>query len=215
MNKNGVKFGEKHSIDDWDLLLVSKSIGDPDPKTLDVEIPGANGKLDFSEWTGEILYNNRTLVFNFDIYDNPSNWWALKSKITNYLHGKRLKIILDQDSEYYYYGRCKITDFSNETTVAHITIECDCDPYKYKVSKTIKEYTVTQGSSYTFTNGRMKVAPTLTLSAAMTLSFNGKSISLGNGTQKVLDIEFVEGDNIITVTTGSGTLKAEYQEGDL
>ena len=136
--KNGVKFGDKHSIDDWDLLMTNKSIPDAEPKTKEVDIEGANGKLDLTEWTGEVLFNNRTLTFTFDIFDSPSNWWPLKRKISNYLHGKKLKIVLDQDEDYYYYGRCKVTDFSNETTVAHITIECDCDPFIYKIEVTFK-----------------------------------------------------------------------------
>ena len=30
---NGVKFGEKHTIIDWDLLMTSKNIGEAVPKT--------------------------------------------------------------------------------------------------------------------------------------------------------------------------------------
>ena len=212
---NGVKFGDKHSTNDWNLLMVNKSIGEAEPKLIDVDIPGSNGKLDLSEWTGEVLYNNRTLVFNFDIYDSPSNWWDLKRKINNYLHGKRLKIILDQDNKYYYYGRCKVADFSNETTVAHITIECDCDPFIYKNEITTETKEVSAGGEYTFTNSKMSVVPTLTLSAAMTLTFNNKSISLEAGTYQILDIRFVEGTNTIGVTTGTGTLTVSYQEGSL
>ena len=28
---NGVKFGDKHSITDWDLLMTSRGIGDAEP----------------------------------------------------------------------------------------------------------------------------------------------------------------------------------------
>ena len=49
----------------------------------------------------------------------------------------------------------------------------------------------------------------------MTLEFKGNSYSLNAGTHIVLGIEFVEGENKITVTTGSGTLTVEYQEARL
>ena len=209
---NGVKFGDKHSIDDWDLLMVSKSIGDAEPKTIDVDIVGSNGKLDLSEWTGEILYNNRTLTFNFDIYDSPSNWWTLKRQITNYLHGKKLKIILDQDNSYYYYGRCKVTDFSNETTVAHITIECDCDPFIYKKEITTK--TITGTGTLTLSNSRKRVMPTITSNSSMQFTFEGKTFVV-NGTLQSPDIILKEGDNIIEVISGTGTLAVTYQEGEL
>ena len=209
---NGVKFGDKHSIDDWDLLMTGKSIPDAEPKIIDVDIAGSHGKLDLSEWTGEILYNNRTLSFSFDIFDSPSNWWTLKREITNYLHGKKLKIVLDQDADYYYYGRCKVVDFSNETTVAHITIECDCEPFIYKKDITTK--TITGTGTLNLTNGRKKVMPIITSTASMQCIFENKTFVV-NGTLKSPDIILKEGDNILEVISGTGTLTVTYQEGEL
>lgn len=212
---NGVKFGDKHSITDWDLLMTSKSIGEPEPKILTVEIPGSDGTKDLTEAFGEVNYNNRTLTFNFDLFQSPSDWWTLKEKISKYLHGKKLKIILDQDPNYFYLGRCKITNFSNDYTVAHLTIECDCEPYKYKLSETSNTKTITAGTTYTYSNLYKSVIPTLVLSAAMTLEFKDNTYILGAGTHKVLDIKFVEGNNSIKVTAGSGTLTVKYQEATL
>ena len=212
---NGVKFGDKHSITDWDLLMTSKNIGNAEPKILTVEIPGSDGVKDLTEAFGEVNYNNRILTFNFDLFQSPSNWWTLEENISKYLHGKKLKIILDQDPNYYYLGRCKITNFSNDYTVAHLTIEGDCEPYKYKLSETSVENTVTAGTTYTYSNSYKSVIPTLVLSAAMTLEFKGNTYSLSAGTHKVLDIKFVEGNNSIKVTAGSGNLTVKYQEGTL
>lgn len=209
---NGVKFGDKHSIDDWDLLMTGKSIPDAEPKIIDVDIAGSHGKLDLSEWTGEILYNNRTLTFTFDIFDSPSNWWTLKREISNYLHGKKLKIVLDQDAEYYYYGRCKVTDFSNETTVAHLTIECDCEPFIYKKDVTVK--TITGTGTLVLSNARKRVMPTITSTSSMQFTFENKTFTV-NGTLQSPDIILKEGNNTIEVISGTGTLSATYQEGEL
>lgn len=212
---NGVKFGDKHSITDWDLLMTSRNIGDAEPKTNYVEVPGADGTKDLTEAFGDIKYNNRTLSPTFDMFQKPSDWVTLKDKITNYLNGKKLKIIYDVDPNYYYYGRCRVTNFSNDYTVGHITIEAICEPYKYKLEKTVVENSVVAGTTYTFKNDRKKVVPTLILNANMTLQFNGNNYSLNAGTHKVLDIEFVEGNNEIKVIEGSGVLKVEYQEARL
>lgn len=209
---NGVKFGDKHSITDWDLLMVNKSIGDAEPKNIDVDVPGSNGKLDLTEWTGEILYNNRLLVFDFDIYDSPSNWWTLKRQITNYLHGKKLRIILDQDPNYYYVGRCKVTNFSNETTVAHITIECDCEPFVYKKDITTK--TITGTGTLNLSNSRKRVMPTINSTESMQFTFEEKTFVV-NGTLQSPDIILKEGDNILEVISGTGTLTVTYQEAEL
>lgn len=209
---NGVKFGDKHSINDWDLLMTNKNIEDAEPKIIEIEIPGSNGKLDLSEWTGEVLYNNRTLTFNFDIFDSPSNWWTLKQEITKYIHGKKLKIVLDQDNKYYYYGRCKVADFSNETTVAHLTIECDCEPFKYKNEVTTESITGT--GPLILSNSKKSVMPKITSTQSMEFTFEGKSFVV-NGTLQSPDIILKEGENIIEVTSGAGTLTATYQEGEL
>lgn len=209
---NGVKFGDKHSIEDWDLLMTGKSIPDAEPKTIEVDIPGSDGVLDLTEWTGEVLYNNRTLTFTFDIFDSPSNWWTLKHQISNYLHGKKLKIILDQDKGHYYYGRCKVTDFSNETTIAHLTIECNCEPYIYK--NEITEKTITGTGTLTLPNAKKRVMPKITSTGSMQFTFEGKSFVV-NGTLQSPDIILKEGNNILEVTSGTGTLTVTYQEAEL
>lgn len=212
---NGIKFGDKHTITDWDLLMTARNIEDAEPDENYVKIPGADGEKDLTEAFGEVKYLPRTLSPEFDMFQKPSDWMTLKDEITNYLHGKKMRIIYDTDPNYYYYGRCKVVDFSNDFTVGHITIEAKCDPYKYKINPTIVTNEVSIGNTYVYTNDRKTVVPELTLSSAMTLEFNGKSFSLGAGTHTNLEIEFVEGDNEITITSGSGTLTVTYQEARL
>lgn len=212
---NGVKFDDKHSIIDWDLLMVSKSIPLPEPKTISVDIPGRDGKIDLSNAFGEIKYENRTLTFDFDIFSNPSDWWELREKIAQTLYDKKIKIILDQDSNYYYLGRCKITSFTTTFTVAHISIECDCEPFKYKLTETSISNPLVVGETYTFSNLDKSVIPIFELSDEATVEFEGNSYSLSAGTHKVLDIIFKRGNNYIKIISGTGTMKLTYQEATL
>lgn len=213
---NGVKFGDKHSIIDWDLLMTARNIGEAEPYENYISIPGANGEKDLTEAFGETKYKPRTLSPSFDMFQKPSDWLKLKDEITNYLHGKKMKVIYDTEPDYYYFGRCKVGGFSNDYTVAHITIEVYCsDPFKYKLNPTVVTNEVVVGNTYTYTNERKTVIPTLTLSAAMTLEFNGNTYSFNAGTYTNLSIEFVEGINEIKVVSGSGILTVEYQEAKL
>lgn len=212
---NGVKFDDKHSIIDWDLLMVSKSIPLPEPKTISVDIPGRDGKIDLSNAFGEIKYENRTLTFDFDIFSNPSDWWELREKIAQTLYDKKIKIILDQDSNYYYLGRCKITSFTTTFTVAHISIECDCEPFKYKLTETSISNPLVVDETYTFSNLDKSVIPIFELSDEATVEFEGNSYSLSAGTHKVLDIIFKRGNNYIKIISGTGTMKLTYQEATL
>ena len=211
---NGVTFGSKNSIIDWDLLMVSKSIGEAEPITNYIEIPGRDGALDLSESLGEIKYKNRTLSFEFDLF-NPISFYTTQREITNYLDGRKLKITLDQDPNYYFYGRCRVNSSSITKNLGHFTVECICEPYRYKQSITTISNSVSTGNSYNYINDRKSVVPTLTLSSAMTLEFDGNTYSLNSGSQKVLDIEFKEGTNTIKVINGSGTLSVSYQEASL
>lgn len=213
---NGVTFGNKHTVNDWDLLMTARNIGDAEPYENYISIPGADGEKDLTEAFGEIRYKPRTLAPSFDMFQNPQNWLRLKDEITNYLHGRKMRVIYDTDPNYYYYGRCKVSDFSNDYTVGHITIEVYCsDPYKYKINPTIVTNEVTVGQTYTYINDRKSVIPTLTLSASMTLEYLGNTYSINAGTHTNLPFEFVQGENKIKVISGSGTLTVEYQEARL
>jgi len=211
---NGVTFGNKNSVTDWDLLMTAKTIGEAVPKTKYVEIPGRDGALDFTESTGEVKYSDRTLTFRFELL-NPSSFWETQRKIVNHLNGRKLKIILDQDPNYYFYGRCKVANDNLIKNLGEFNIECICDPYKYKKEETVITQNVSVGNSYNYINDRKSVIPTLTLSSAMTIEFEGNSYSLGAGSQKVLDIQFKEGTNTIEIISGSGTLTVAYQEASL
>lgn len=212
---NTIKFGIKDSYDDFGLILNPKERPKPSPKYEYVSIPARNGDIDLTEAFGDVFYENLSYPLEFTVIDAINTWDSKLRTITNYLHGKKMKVTFSDDPDYYYLGRVTINELSSDRNIGLLSLECNFEPYKYKNEVTIKEYSVSAGNTYTFTNGRMKVVPTLTLSAAMTISFNGKSISLNAGTYKALDVEFVEGENDITITTGSGTLKAEYQEADL
>lgn len=212
---NSVTFGTKNSYDDFGILLRPKTRPKPSPIYEKVSIPGRNGPLDFTEWAGDVFYDNLSFPLEFYVID-PMNTWDEKLRvITNYLHGRKMKVTFSDEPDFYYLGRVKINELSSDRSVGMLSIECDFEPYKYKQNVTSKQYNVTAGSSYEFTNDRMRVVPTLTLSAAMTIEFEGNSYSLGAGSSKVLDIQFKEGVNTIKVITGSGTLKAEYQEASL
>ena len=212
---NTVKFGSKDSYEDFGLILRPKERPKPNPKYEYVSIPARNGDLDLTEAFGDVFYNNLSFPLEFNVIDSINTWNDKLSEITNYLHGRKLEVIFSDDPTYYYVGRITVNELSSDMNVGILSLECNFEPYKYKREITVKEYTVSAGNTYAFENERMKVTPTLILSSAMTIEFNGISYSLGAGSSKVLGIQFTEGNNIIKVITGSGTLRAEYREGSL
>lgn len=130
----GITFGNLHSYRDLNLILAEKVIGAPTPKTELIEIPGSDGVLDFTEFFDGIKYNNRKLSFGFSTMVPQSEFMSLFSAVQNALHGQKLTIILDDDPEWYYIGRISVSEWKAERLTGKLTIDCDCEPYKYRMS---------------------------------------------------------------------------------
>ena len=129
---NGVTFGEKHSLRDWGLLLKSRPvISPPEAKTIYIDVAGADGSLDLTEaLTGDVKYKNRKVSFEFIVLDARNRWSNIYSEIMDYLHGQQMKIVLDEDSSYYYVGRLNVDEWNSNKVTSTIKISGIVDPYK-------------------------------------------------------------------------------------
>ena len=211
---NGVTIGEKHSFNDWGTRLSTMSITLPLPKTNYVDVPGRDGPLDLTEVFGQVNYYNRDFTIELTKLDIARQWESLITEISNYVHGKKLKITFDKDSDYYYYARCTVDRLSTSAMLGIITIYCTADPYRYKQEQTVVEETIDTTGTITLTNDRMPSIPTITVDAEMTLTWGDYEVTLSAGEHKLLDLVLEEGDNTISVS-GTGTITFTYQEGAL
>ena len=99
----GVTFGIKHSYEDFGLILSSKEIGLPTPKTESVSVIGRNGDLDLTDALGDdVKFENRKLSFTFSLLNGARDWTVTLSNLSNYLHGKKMRIVMDADKTFYY-----------------------------------------------------------------------------------------------------------------
>ena len=213
---NGILFGNKHTYDDWDLVLTGKSLGLPSPKTSSVNVDGADGEIDISEVvSGEIKFSNRILQFEFTMTTDYEEYNELVTNIANYLHGRKLKIILDEDDDYYYYGRCQINQWKSDKRIGKIVIQCNCEPYKYTLRPMIVTSKIS-GKTYVKVVGkRMTVTPIIEVSNNMEIIVDGKSNTLYAGEKnEILDLFIKEGVNTL-VFNGNGEVKISYIGGEL
>ena len=132
----GITFGDVHSYNDLHLILSSKEIGSPAVKTRKIEVEGADGALDLTDFFGEPKYEDVQHKFEFSTVVPKAEFLSLFSTIKNTLHGKKMRIILDDDPLFYYLGRVSVSGFTNDKNIGHVSITADCEPYKYKVEKT-------------------------------------------------------------------------------
>lgn len=133
----GIYFDNIHSYDDMNLILSSVSIPPPAVKTNYVNIPGADGQIDLTEALGEVYYKDRECSFTFSTFPYE-NIEEKKTQITNLLHGKRCKITLDKDPDYYWEGRCKVNSYASDRNLHQIVVGATVSPYKLKQLETIR-----------------------------------------------------------------------------
>lgn len=130
----GVTFGTFHSYRAWGLMLQSRPvISPPEPKYKLVEVPGSNAIIDLTEaLTGTVTYKPREIKCQFVAKASRERWAKIHSDIMNAIHGQRLKIVLDNDPDYYFMGRITVGDMQKEKGVMVLPITATVEPFKYE-----------------------------------------------------------------------------------
>ena len=138
----GTQFGDKHSTRDWGVYpSIRPEIGLPETNTNYVEIPYSNVTLDFTEvLTGFPTYRNREITWKFLYIGKREDWSNKYSEIARDVHGKRLKIIMDEDPSYYYMGRCEMESWESDRLSSTITIKATCEPFKYELKSSLEDW---------------------------------------------------------------------------
>lgn len=213
----GITFGNYHSHTDFQLILASKTIGTPSPKTETIDIPGGDGVLDLTDFFGETKYSNRNLSFEFSSMVIPSEFMTLFSTVQNALHGKKMAITLDDDPDWYYTGRISVSEWKAERNIGKLTIDCDCEPYKMQNSPTVISKAVDGTDTIVLPNSRKRTVPEVVITSEAGLNIvygTGNVWDLGSGSYTLPELELVEGDNAVTVT-GTGTITFTYTQAKL
>lgn len=215
---NGITFGTHHSWRDLQLILQpGKEIASPAVKVKKIDVEGADSALDYTDYFGEPKYEDLKHKFDFETIVPQSQFLAVFSKVKNALHGKKMRIVLDDDPLFYYMGRLHVSNLTVEKAVGKLSIEAECEPYKYKMDKTVVTNAVSGTTNITLTNLRKRVVPQVVISSSgtMKITFQQSNVwDLSSGTYTLPELELAEGDNIVTVT-GTGTVTFTYQEAGL
>lgn len=142
---HSITFGDKNTWTDWHLVPTSRPvIAPPKPKTQYVDIPGADGSIDLTEsLAGRPVFSNRegTLEFivlnDFNVDDYNYNWIDVYTDILQYLHGRSMRMILEDDPKYYYEGRFEVNSWTSDANNSKISINYIVSPYKYLIDSPI------------------------------------------------------------------------------
>lgn len=212
----GIRFGAFHSYDDLRLILSKKEMGSPTVKAQKLDIPGADGTLDLTDFFGEPKYEDVTHRFDFSTSYPQEEFITQFSTIKNKIHGRKMRVILDDDPLFFWVGRCHVSGFTSEKGIGTISVEVDCEPYKYKLDHTVMAYAINGAQTINLTNARKRAVPEVQVftDTSLTVDFRGNSWTLGKGNYTLPELELTAGDNPVTVT-GIGTITFVWQEGEL
>ena len=232
---HSITFGDKNTYDDWHLAPSSRPLFDPPkPKTKYLDIPGASGSIDLSEsLTSFPLFEDREGDIEFYVLNGYQEWQTLYSEIMDYLHGKKMNAVLEDDLSYHYEGRFSVNKWKSDSYWSKITISYRVNPYKWKNEKTtdewlwdtfnfetdiIREYKDLQVNGSLDVNvygNRKTVCPTFISDSDMQVKYNGNTYNITANTEtEILEIALTPGDNILTFI-GNGTVTINYRGGSL
>ena len=229
---HSITIGDKNTWDDWHLVPTSRPLVPPPSVNASyVTIPGSNGALDLTEaLTGYPTYTNRTGSWEFLVLNGYGEWYARYSEIMGYLHGKKFRAILDDDPNYYYEGRFAVDSWASNKDWSRITINFNVGPYKIEVHgidenwiwdtfnfetdmvHAYKDIEISDNTNVVIYNDIMRVRPTIICSAAMSVTYLGKTYQLTAGENNVREIVLSEGSNTLTFN-GSGTVTIQMHGG--
>ena len=227
---HSMTIGGKHTFLDWGLMPAEIPVfAQAAPALSFEEVPGASGALDYTEvLSGEIPYQNREGSFEFIVLPGQS-YETVRSTIANFLAGKRLNCVLDDDTTYFYTGRFWLNEAQSNRGYGTIVISYVVDPYKYSNLQTgsmdwlwndLFNTTIYYG---TFTVSGTKarnlinpsgsaVTPKFTCSSAMVVTKGGTTYNLPAGTTTNPGFTLAPGNNNMTFA-GNGTVLVDYSIG--
>lgn len=230
----GVTFDDRiHTERDWGLKLLSVYIPMPDPKTQILDIPGGDGSIDLTEINGRPAYNDRDGVeLAFDLMDGSyENWFLKYSQFAAEVHGRKVKMVLDDDPDHYYMVRLKLDGKKSNPVYGQITFSGTAEPFKYDLTATnepwlwdtfnfetgvireIEEVEITaENNKVTIVGAGIDTPPVFVVSQAdnLKLTYGGRTYTLKVGRNRFPAVRVGKEDVTLTFS-GTGKFEVEYR----
>lgn len=220
---HGIWINGKNTLSEYGLaLLADLSIGSPEPRMKYIEVPEADGNLDFTEALtgGVVRYGMRTISLQlYPVHDiiagskkpaTEEHAALIRQKLMDEVHGRKVKLWLPDDPRHYFLGRMAIGDkggFNNTT----IPITMTAEPWRYKNLET--EIRITSSGRYNLANETRRVIPVFTsTTGGAVITFGSVQHTMTVGNNQWSDIQLQPGRNLISITGVSQPVIVKYQE---
>ena len=224
-----------NTYDDFFLVPTSRPvINPPAQKRVTVDVPGANGVLDLTNsLTPYPVFSNRQGSIEFAVLnDRPdgSSWSSVYWRLMNLIHGRKLRIELEDDLNWFYTGYLSVNEWrsNSDGTWSNVTLDYDLDPYKITDYVTRLQYSMTNTTTqFVWGLGRseigyMPIVPKITTTRSNVTVWSSltdyRRTFERAGTY--IDPGFVfyaagDGDETSLMTQGGGDIYLEFNQGVL
>lgn len=131
----GVKQGDTSVVyNTWDdLHLISRSrpvINPPEPVTSYIEIPGSDTVIDYTETLSGLHFKPRTGSWSFYVENGYGDWQQRYSELLKLFHGKKVRVVMEDDPTFFYDGRLTINSWNSEKDWSIVEIGYTLGVYK-------------------------------------------------------------------------------------
>ena len=202
------------------LGWLRESINFPAPQSQSstIVVPGRNSPIRYTEALGRVSYQPRSFDITLSMLGTREKFNQMSEQIVNRFAGRLVNVISSEEPALYCVGTLEITP--GYDPLAHkgqlAISSTDGDAYRYHTEETV--VAVTGGGNVILSNDFMPAVPTVMVTEETTLKWQVgtdrfiKTVSAGTWTFP--ELELVQGENEIEVTTG-GTVTFRYREGRL
>lgn len=236
MRDFGLTINGKHTTE-FGLKMLSIYIPLPEPKVNKVSIPGASGSVDLSEVFGQVEYEERSGVkFEFAVMDENYDAWAKAvTAIAMWVHGKKVKVVPDNDTCFYYMCRLKVDSKKDNSVSSSFILSGTAEPFKYEaqasdepwvwdtfnfesgVIRELYDITITaEENEITVLGAGIRTCPEfiVTESVNLTLIHDGSTYNMHSpGTYRFPQVK-VGSEDVTLAFSGTGKLSIRYR-GDI
>jgi hypothetical protein len=202
-----------------------------------IEVPGMDGSLDATEsLDGTVHYEDRNYSQKYVDLNGRARWHKRYSDLQNFIHGKQLKMILDDDPEWYYLGRFEVADPDPKKYRNMLEINATLRPYKYKTNSTLEDWLwdpfsfeegvireygdieVDGSKDVTVIGSEMPVVPAIIVASesgdGIDLTYKGTQYHLADGRNRIVTMVITASESVFHFE-GVGLVSIDFREGSL
>ena len=90
------------------------------------------------------------------------------------LHGKRVKVIFDDDMGYYYVGRATVVpDYDRKGQIGTFTVTIDAEPYKYSIVDSLEPW---KWDTFSFVDGVIQGYSDIVVNGSREVTLSGSEL---------------------------------------